>query len=145
MKRINLNYTGTKVNITDIIRLTDDTFVIVAKNGKYYVNHETFEVHNEYPLTRENLVTDKDFMDHINFRIDGYVSQTEESLKQNKELLVNLIGPETDEQLLERNGWCIICESPFEISHDNGSFVSGDAIQTIIAELKKQKDYENNW
>lgn len=46
------------------------------------------------------------------------------------------------EQLLERDGWHVECESPFEIRHDeSGSFASGRAAQIVVAYLEFE-DYE---
>lgn len=42
----------------------------------------------------------------------------------------------TDEELLLENGWIIECESPFEISHEDGSTATGFAAQIVLEYLK---------
>lgn len=41
-----------------------------------------------------------------------------------------------DEELLNKNGWEIECQSPFEIRHKNGSFATMDAAYIIVSKLK---------
>jgi len=41
-----------------------------------------------------------------------------------------------DKELLKQNGWTIECESPLEIRHENGSFATLNAAETIIFSLK---------
>ncbi len=43
---------------------------------------------------------------------------------------------ESDIRLLAHNGWVVECESPLEISHEDGSFVSGLFVNSIIEQLK---------
>jgi len=38
----------------------------------------------------------------------------------------------TDEELLSENGWTIECESPFEISHEDGSTATGLAARIVL-------------
>ena len=140
MEHINLRYLGPVIHITNITTLRDGgTFVIMTSN-KYeddlHINHKTFEVYDGYPLTTDNLITDKDFKEYLSFRIQRYLENVEQSLNQNKELLANFIGTETDAQLLERHGWTIECESPLEIRHDDSSFVSGNVAKSLIKSLK---------
>jgi len=40
------------------------------------------------------------------------------------------------EDLLKENGWVIECESPFEISHIDGSFASMSAAYSVVNELR---------
>ena len=40
--------------------------------------------------------------------------------------------------LLEKNGWVVECESPFQIRHENGSFASGLAVELILKSLKEK-------
>lgn len=43
----------------------------------------------------------------------------------------------SDEQLLEKNGWIVECESPFEIRHsETNSFATGIAAELILESLK---------
>ena len=45
-----------------------------------------------------------------------------------------------DELLLEKNGWTIECESPFEIRNDEtGDFASGIAANAVVDSLKPKK------
>jgi len=37
-----------------------------------------------------------------------------------------------DAILLERYGWIVECESPFEIRHEDGSFATGQAATTVL-------------
>ncbi len=50
----------------------------------------------------------------------------------------------TDEQILEKYGWTIVCEIPFEIRNGDGSFASGQAAyvmkDAIIEEYKEEKN-----
>jgi hypothetical protein len=47
---------------------------------------------------------------------------------------------EAVEQLLEREGWTICCFSPLEVSHEDGSFASGQAatytIEGVVADAE---------
>ena len=44
----------------------------------------------------------------------------------------------TDEELLEKIGWQIICHSPFEIEHEESeSFASNWATQAVIDDIKQ--------
>jgi hypothetical protein len=44
---------------------------------------------------------------------------------------------------LEKHGWTLECESPLELRHENGSFVSGLAALNLIANYKEVcKDHE---
>lgn len=43
---------------------------------------------------------------------------------------------DNDRELLEKDGWTIECESPFEIRHEDGSFGSGQAAQCVLASLQ---------
>ena len=45
------------------------------------------------------------------------------------------------EELLEKLGWVIICNSPLEIEYGDGSFASGMAADIVIEEL--MKNYED--
>lgn len=42
-----------------------------------------------------------------------------------------------DEELLQQNGWTIVCYSPFEIQHEDGSFASLNAAQIVLDSLKQ--------
>ena len=44
-----------------------------------------------------------------------------------------------NEELLTENGWTVICESPFEIQHENGSFATMDAAHLVLSSLKPKK------
>lgn len=41
-----------------------------------------------------------------------------------------------DEELLKAIGWTIICESPFEIQHEDGSIATNWAAQMILTYIK---------
>ena len=43
----------------------------------------------------------------------------------------------TLDEILEQEGWSMDCESPLELSHEDGSFASGQAAQIVIDSLKK--------
>lgn len=48
-----------------------------------------------------------------------------------------------DLDLLEKNGWEVECESPFEIRHsDSESFATNDAAMLILNSLKTEGDKE---
>ena len=47
-----------------------------------------------------------------------------------------------DEELLEKNGWTVECESPFEIRHEDGSFASMLAADMVLYELTRDEKYE---
>lgn len=42
------------------------------------------------------------------------------------------------EQLLEKEGWTLECESPLEIRHATGEFVCGNAATLVIESLRKR-------
>ena len=44
----------------------------------------------------------------------------------------------TDEELLEEEGWTIDCQSPYEISHKDGSRASGRAAIEMVAALRAE-------
>ena len=46
-------------------------------------------------------------------------------------------------KLLERNGWIIECESPFEIRHEDGSFATMFAAVTVLEELQREDNEAN--
>lgn len=41
----------------------------------------------------------------------------------------------TNEQIAENNGWTIVCESPLELSHTDGSFASGVAADVLLSAM----------
>ena len=41
--------------------------------------------------------------------------------------------------ILEENGWTIVCESPFEIEHEDGDVATGYAAKII------ESSYESDW
>jgi len=47
----------------------------------------------------------------------------------------------SDEELLEKWGWSLECESPLEIRYEDGSFASGYAARIVINHLK-EGDYD---
>lgn len=46
---------------------------------------------------------------------------------------------EKDINLLEKYGWIVECESPFEIRHDDESFATNNAAKLILETLKKEE------
>ena len=40
-----------------------------------------------------------------------------------------------DREILEKNGWTVECESPFEIRHEDGSFATGQAAIIVKADV----------
>jgi glycerophosphoryl diester phosphodiesterase len=44
---------------------------------------------------------------------------------------------DSDIKILEDNGWMVECESPFEISQNDGSFASNYAAKLILETLKQ--------
>jgi hypothetical protein len=46
------------------------------------------------------------------------------------------------EKLLERNGWTVECESPLEISTEDGSFARGEAVFCVIHSLETEEAKE---
>ena len=46
---------------------------------------------------------------------------------------------ENDVEFLEKNGWIVECQSPFEISTKDGSFASGQAAYMILAQLREEQ------
>jgi len=50
---------------------------------------------------------------------------------------------ETNEiELLEKNGWVVECESPFEVRHEDGSFATGQAAEMVLWFLKEDEAAE---
>jgi len=45
-----------------------------------------------------------------------------------------------DEALLERHGWTVECQSPFEIRHEDGSFASEQAAYMVLRFLKDDEE-----
>lgn len=43
-------------------------------------------------------------------------------------------------ELLEKNGWTVECESPFEVRHEDGSFATGQAAEMVLWFLKDNED-----
>jgi len=41
----------------------------------------------------------------------------------------------TEKEMLEAMGWTIVCQSPHELQHEDGSFVSGRFTQLVIDEI----------
>lgn len=50
-----------------------------------------------------------------------------------------------EEKLLEKYGWTIECESPFEIRHEDGSFASNQAAYMVVEQLKIDDIEENSF
>ena len=48
------------------------------------------------------------------------------------------------DKILKHYGWQVICESPFEISHNDGSFASGQAARYLIDSLNEEYEIEVN-
>ena len=46
----------------------------------------------------------------------------------------------TDKEILEKAGWKIDCESPFEIRHDEGSIATGMAARIVADVLREQHE-----
>lgn len=47
-----------------------------------------------------------------------------------------------DEVLLESYGWTVACESPFELSHEDGSFATGQAASIVLQYVRDMEEYE---
>lgn len=47
------------------------------------------------------------------------------------------IDVETDKELLEKHGWIVECQSPFEIRHSDGSFATGQAAEYLVMALRE--------
>lgn len=47
-----------------------------------------------------------------------------------------------DKELLKENGWTVECESPLEISHEDGSRATGQAVDHVICGLWASNDEE---
>lgn len=43
----------------------------------------------------------------------------------------------SDKELLNHYGWEINCQNPYEVSHSDGSFASGQAVPHLIYSLKE--------
>lgn len=80
--------------------------------------------------------------------LETLISLLYEGTKGNDELQINLKELDrvfkkirklnTDEAVLERHGWEIVCQSPFEIRHkEDGSFATGSAAHTVLAVLRE--------
>jgi hypothetical protein len=44
----------------------------------------------------------------------------------------------TEQQLLQKYGWTLECQSPFEIRHEDGSFASGQAASIVLSHLREE-------
>lgn len=44
-----------------------------------------------------------------------------------------------DEKLIEKYGWSLVCHSPFELQHEDGSFASGQAAWTVYREIQEEE------
>lgn len=53
----------------------------------------------------------------------------------------------SDEIYLVSNGWTVECESPFEISTQDGSFASGEGAYIVLEYLKTEtvKPFSSEW
>ena len=40
---------------------------------------------------------------------------------------------ESNEKLLEKHGWTVICESPFELENEDGDVATGEAADMILS------------
>lgn len=45
-----------------------------------------------------------------------------------------------DKNILAKNGWSLDCQSPFEISHSDGSRATGQAAQMVLDTLKEEEN-----
>lgn len=45
---------------------------------------------------------------------------------------------DNDREIIAAAGWILECESPFEITHDDGSFASGQAADYVLAALREE-------
>lgn len=56
-----------------------------------------------------------------------------------------------EEEILEKYGWSIDCESPYELSHEDGSFASGAAAHYVKNAILEEfindqyEDLEEQW
>jgi hypothetical protein len=48
-----------------------------------------------------------------------------------------------DTELLEKYGWVVECELPFEIRHFDGSFATMQAAYCVLEECKTEENDEN--
>lgn len=48
----------------------------------------------------------------------------------------------TDEQLLEKHGWTLVCRSPYEVTHFDGSSASGYPARLLVDDLRMQETEE---
>jgi hypothetical protein len=48
----------------------------------------------------------------------------------------------TDTELLEKYGWVVECESPFEIRHNDGSFASIQGADCVLDSCKREENFE---
>jgi hypothetical protein len=44
----------------------------------------------------------------------------------------------TDVELLEKHGWTVECQLPFEISHEDGSFATLNAAQMVLRFVREE-------
>jgi len=47
---------------------------------------------------------------------------------------------EDDKKILEENGYSVDCESPFEISNENGDQATGECAWIVLQYLKMDED-----
>ena len=49
-------------------------------------------------------------------------------------------GMEENSEILEKHGWTIECESPYELRHTDGSFASGQAAWIVTNYIETLED-----
>lgn len=51
---------------------------------------------------------------------------------------------DNDIEILEKSGWIVECQSPFEIRHEDGSFATLNAAEIVLDEVRREHEALTN-
>ena len=85
---------GKLFSVNDLSMFRDGgTLVISTPNKKYYAHQTDFTLHDNYPVNKDNLITDGLLKKYIYFRIKDYMNRQYEQIEFIKNTL-NLLRDE---------------------------------------------------
>lgn len=120
------------------MKCPSNKFVVVdADNWQaLYVDGECVEQHHEVDLVGQLRQHGVDIVQYGAYEDpsleDGGFSDNLSEVKFDKGQKMITEKKKTCEELLEKDGWTIECESPFEIRNTDGSFASGQAAHILL-------------
>lgn len=119
------------LNVTDADQIEAGIEYITIK-----LDHFVFD-HGDIPKEKLDAIVEfvKWCQEEGQKDLDEPRSHDGKSFRERREQLPEL----SDAEILEKNGWTIEGESPFEIRHSDGSFAKDQAAQAVLTDLRGEE------